>query len=109
MKRTTVYLSEEVDAELTRLAKEKSMSKAALVRQAVGTLVNTASTAATSTATLTNMPSTAATLPAWVGSVSNGHLDDVSQLEKYLGELYEADYRKTIESIERQETREHSG
>lgn len=102
MKRTTVYLSEEVDVELTRLAKEKNTSKAALVRQAVDTLVNTSATAAM----LMDTPNKTETLPAWVGSVSNGHLDDVDQLDKHLGELYEADYR---EAIERQESREYSG
>lgn len=105
MKRTTVYLSEEVDIELTRLAKEKNTSKAALVRRAVDTFVNMSATAAM----LTDAPNKTGTLPAWVGSASHGHLDDVNQLDKYLGELYEADYREVLKSIERQETREHSG
>jgi predicted transcriptional regulator len=79
MKRVTVYLPEEIDATLTRLAQQQNTSKSALIRQAVVALVNGDKSG-----------EVASKLPAWVGSVSHGGLDDVEMLDACLHEMYEA-------------------
>ncbi len=81
MKRTTVYLSETTDLELTRLAHHDGRSKAELIRDALESYVE-------------KKQEKKRTLPKWVGAGRSGIPDLAQRDEELLGQIYDEKYER---------------
>lgn len=81
MKRTTVYLDETTDLELSQLARQQGRAKAELVREALQTY-------------LKDVAGADAPVPAWVGMGHSGVRDLAERDEELLGEIYEERYAR---------------
>jgi len=84
MKRTTVYLDELTDLELSRLAKQQGRSKAELIREALGAYTK-------------QQKRSQESLPSWVGMGRSGVPDLAERDEELLGEIYEERYAHIME------------
>ncbi len=79
MKRTTVYLDESVDRELTRLARLEGRSKAELIREVLGEHIGERQKGSS--------------VPEWVG-IASGSGDLAKRGEEVLAELLEEKQRR---------------
>ncbi|MDZ7703746.1 MAG: CopG family transcriptional regulator [Trueperaceae bacterium] len=86
MKRTTVYLPEEIDLELARLARQEERSKAELIREALETFVE--------------RKAKTRTLPPSVGMGRSGMSDLAERADEFLAEIYEEKHARIMAEYE---------
>ena len=89
MKRTTVYLEEQTDLNLSQLARQQGRSKAELIREALGAY--------------TRQQSCNQDMPSWVGAGRSGIPDLAERDEELLGEIYEERHARILADWEARE------
>lgn len=90
MKRTTVYLEEDVDLELAELARQQDSSKAELIRKALNGFVKAERQE--------NPP-----VPSWVGAGRSGQPDLAERDEEILAEILDEKHERIIKEWQEQE------
>lgn len=86
MKRTTVYLPEELDLDLARLARQQERPKAELIREALESFVR--------------QQTKQRTLPPSVGMGRSGIPDLAERADEFLAEIYEEKHARIMAEYE---------
>jgi predicted transcriptional regulator len=92
MKRTTVYLEEQMDLALSQIAKRRGRAKAELIREGLAALIHQEQQALS-----------AEGVPSWVGAGDSGGVNDAEHDEDVLLELLEAEYEEILTSYDEQQ------
>ncbi|MDZ7703747.1 MAG: CopG family transcriptional regulator [Trueperaceae bacterium] len=87
MKRTTVYLSEAIDLELARLARQEGRSKIELIREVLKTFVAQKKTEQQD-------------VPSWLGAGRSNVSDLAERADEFLAEIYEEKYARIMTDYE---------
>lgn len=92
MKRTTVYLEEQMDLALSQIAKRRGRAKAELIREGVAALISQEQKVLADEG-----------VPPWLGAGDSGGVYDAEREEDVLLELLEAEYKEILTSYDEEQ------